>query len=328
MLTLPYLHAVRRTLPNVTLDFLTRQEVAAIPKGVRLFDRVFEIGGGRRYRRQLLSALGLLPRLLLGRYQVVLDLQRNRVSRLVRMLLGPTAWVEFDRYSPSPAGERTRRTIEAAGVGVAEVLPGLQLTNPEAGSEQLARGGWRRGNDLVLLNPGGAFPDRQWPVAAYVSFAREFAARRGHPTQFVVTGLPGIRDKTDALKVALGDQMVDLVGHASQVEAAAIIKRCVLAVSEDGGLMHVAWALGVPTIGLFGASRWVWARPHGTFSELVLACTQPDGVCMHGKCEGGWDRSCLADLEPGLVVDAAVELLQRVRTSPRIIRSEGCQPAE
>jgi ADP-heptose:LPS heptosyltransferase len=95
------------------LDFLTREEVSDIPKHVALFDRVFEIGGGRDEWRQVASAMALLPQLWRRRYDVVLDLQRNRVSRLVRRLICPRAWSEFDRYSPLLAGERTRLTIEA-----------------------------------------------------------------------------------------------------------------------------------------------------------------------------------------------------------------------
>lgn len=45
--TLPYLQALRSLLPRATLDFLTREEVADIPKSVGLFDQVFEIGGER-----------------------------------------------------------------------------------------------------------------------------------------------------------------------------------------------------------------------------------------------------------------------------------------
>src|SRR5712692_8913345 len=113
VLTLPYLQALRRLVPTATLDFLTSKEVADLPKSVVFFDRVFEIGGGRNPRRQLLHALTLAPRLRMRGYDMVVDLQRNRVSRVVRMLLHPRSWSEFDRFSPMPAGERTRHTIEA-----------------------------------------------------------------------------------------------------------------------------------------------------------------------------------------------------------------------
>ena len=138
--TLPYLQALRSLLPRATLDFLTREEVADIPKSVGLFDQVFEIGGERSAWRQMLSALALLPRLRRQRYDVVIDLQRNRISRAVRTMLRPTSWSEFDRFSPALGGERARATIEATGLGALVVYP---VPPPEIDSalEKLRDGG-------------------------------------------------------------------------------------------------------------------------------------------------------------------------------------------
>lgn len=79
VLTLPYLHALRRVMPHAELDFLTRREVADIPRGITLFDRVFEISGGRDARRILMSALALVPRLSRRRYDVVLEDRKSVV---------------------------------------------------------------------------------------------------------------------------------------------------------------------------------------------------------------------------------------------------------
>src|SRR5262245_28876290 len=141
VLTLPYLNALRRALPDVTLDFLTRREVADIPRNLVLFDRVFEIRGGRD-RRQILHAATLLPSILARRYDVVIDLQRNRLSRTVRRLSNARAWSEFDRFSPRPARERTRATIEAIGLGSLEVFPDLLPRPGFDGAEKLRRAGW------------------------------------------------------------------------------------------------------------------------------------------------------------------------------------------
>jgi len=317
VITLPYLRALKQHFPDTTLDFLTRSDAAEIAKSVVLFDRVYELKGGRRTPQQMLSAARLLPRLLANRYQLVLDLQRNHVSRMVRMLLNASAWSEFDRYSPIPAGERTRRTIEAAGLGpLGDVTAGLELKHPQSGLDKLKSAGWMTASDLVLLNPAGAFADRQWPTERYIAFAEQFAAQRARPIQFVVTGLPAIAAKAAVLKTALGGRLIDLVRVPTTLsEAAAIIQRCTLAVSEDGGLMHLAWVLGVPTIALFGASRWVWARPMGD-SELVLACSLPDGTCMNGTCRRGLPHPCLADITASSVTETALQLLGRMARKP------------
>ena len=99
-ITLPYLQYLRHALPVTTkLDLLTRKECDDIPKNIYLFDKVISIGGGRSFRKQLLRTYFLLPKLLLKHYDIVVDLQNNEVSELVRKSIHPFAWSVFDRFS-------------------------------------------------------------------------------------------------------------------------------------------------------------------------------------------------------------------------------------
>ncbi len=319
VLTLPYLRALRRAQPlGATLDFLTREEVADVPKCVTLFDEVFEIGGGRNTRLQFLSALMLLPKLRRQRYDVVLDLQRNRVSRLVRSVLRPVAWSEFDRFSPQLAGERTRKTIEAVGLGPLDVYPDLELADPDAGLAALRDVGWDGETDLVVLNPAGAFEDRGWPLDSCAEFANMWAARAQPDSQFVVLGLRSLAAKADTLKARLGDRLLHLVGKTTAAEAFAVVSRARLVLSEDSGLMHMAWVAGVPTLGLFGASRAVWASPHGNYSECIDVCQRSDGTCMDGSCRKG-SPPCLKGLTAESVLERALPLVHRIDGHRKVI---------
>jgi ADP-heptose:LPS heptosyltransferase len=318
VLTLPYLSALRRSLPATPVDFLTRTEVATVPRALTLFDRVFAIGGGRSPWRQYMRALALVPRLRLRRYEVVVDLQRNRVSRLVRRTLAVPCWSEFDRFSPRLAGERTRRTIEALGLGALRVYPDLRAASPGAGLAKLLAAGWDEPCELVVLNPAGAFPARNWPVASYVEFCRRWIALRRRPTQFLLLGLDRIAERAAAIRAAVGDAVLNIVGKDTADEAFEMLGRAILVVSEDSGLMHLSWVAGVPTLGLFGASRWVWAAPHGNYSALVRTCREADGVCMAGSCHRG-DPPCIARLTPEAAVDAGRRLLDRVARVPKMI---------
>lgn len=319
VLTLPYLQALRRRQPSgTTLDFLTREEVADVPKCITLFDEVFEIGGGRNARLQLLSTLMLLPKLRQRKYDVVLDLQRNRVSRLVRSVLRPAAWSEFDRFSPELAGERTRKTIEAVGLGPLDVYPDLELSDPDAGVATLRDAGWDGESDLVVLNPAGAFEDRSWPLESYAEFASMWLDRAQRASQFVVVGLPSLAAKAETLRARLGDSILNLVGRTAAGVAFAVVSRARLVISEDSGLMHMAWVAGVPTLGLFGASRAVWASPHGNYSECLDVCERPDGACMSGSCRRG-SPPCLKDLTAESVLERALPLVRRIDAQRKVI---------
>ena len=318
IITLPYLESIKRLLPTTEIDLLTRQEVADIPRNLVLFDRVFAIGGGRNPKRQLLLALGLVPRLRARRYDVVIDLQRNRVSRWVRKALGASCWSEFDRFSPLPHGERARRTIEAAGFRSSAVYPGLSLKHADLGLDQLEAAGWRPECDLVVLNPAGGFPSRNWPLQNYVDFARLWRDASNRCSQFVVLGLDSMRTTAAFLQAQLGACLLDLAGRTSPAEAFAIVRRATFVLSEDSGLMHMAWISGVPTLALFGSSRADWSAPQGSSSLCLHSGDLPCGACMQAECQFG-DVHCLTRYTPAMVLDAARQLLARSAGAPRVI---------
>ena len=90
VITLPYLQYLKNHLPeNTVIDLVTREEVDSIPKSLQLFTTVYSIGGARSFAKQLLSALLLLPKLLIRKYDIVIDLQNNEVSNLIRRSLLP-----------------------------------------------------------------------------------------------------------------------------------------------------------------------------------------------------------------------------------------------
>jgi heptosyltransferase II len=321
--TLPYLRALQQSLPETEIDMVTRKEVGELASAVNLFRHVDELGGGRHERRQLLLAAFLAPRLRTRRYDVVLDLQNNRVSRTIRRAILPRAWSAFDRWSPSSAGERTRQTIQAAGFALPLVEASLPLKNVELGLDTLRRAAWDPGRELVVLSPAGAFPSRNWPIDYYARFAELWQRRR--PAQFAVLGLEAMRQKGSELRGALGSTLLDLVGRTTLAEALAIVQRAALVLTEDCGLMHMAWVSGVPTLALFGSSSHVWSAPLGGHSRCLHSGDLPCGACMESTCRFG-DVHCLTRYSPEYVAREAESLLARIngQTSRDIVAPTRC----
>ena len=116
VITLPCLQSLKALHPDAQLDFLTAEEAREVPASAGFLDRTHVLTGGRALWRRLPGALQLLPELRRRRYDLVIDLQRNGLSRLIRRALRPPAFSEFDRFAPYSAAERTRDAIEAAGL--------------------------------------------------------------------------------------------------------------------------------------------------------------------------------------------------------------------
>lgn len=310
VITLPYLNALKRSQPELDIDLLTREETAPIPRSLRLFSKVFALGGGRSFKHQCISMLMLLPRLARRRYDVVLDLQNNELSRWATRALGPRTHSRFDTTSPFPAGERTRRAIESAGFHAIQFDTDLEVRESESADRLLQEGGVDSSHRLVVLNPAGAFPSRNWPLPYYVEFARAWQKCDARPTRFLLIGLPSLQDKADYLSAELGRELIDLVGRTTPEQAFAIVRQADLVLSEDSGLMHMSWCSGVPTVALFGSSRGDWSRPLGDHSLCLDSSDLECRFCMEAECRWG-DVHCLTRREPNEVARLALHLVER-----------------
>ncbi|MDP4131689.1 MAG: glycosyltransferase family 9 protein [Bacteroidota bacterium] len=309
VITLPYLQGLRNMLPPGTrLDLLTREEVDAIPRNMNLFNRVYSIGGGRITKKQLLHTAMLLPRLLLNRYDVVIDLQDNIISRLTTKCLRPKSWSVFDRLSEIPAGERTRQTIEAIGLGTCFPAAGFNLVNRTDAMKLLQDNGWIKECKLLLLNPAGAFETRNWPLDNYTRFAGLWL-KRFPRTQFLILGTSFIADKSIYLEEALGGLCINLVNKTTPAQAFAIMQEVKFVLSEDSGLMHMAWVSGVPTMALFGSTGSQKARPLGGHTAFVDSADLECGGCMLEKCKFA-DTRCLTRYTPELIFKKSIALLE------------------
>src|SRR6185437_1898512 len=119
----------------------------------------------------------------------------------------------------------------------------------------------------VALAPGAVGPSKRWPAYSYAEVARQLTAERigvwvvGGPaekplaTQIVAEGGAGVHDLTGT----------DLRNAIIALAAANV------AISNDSGLLHVAAALGTPSIGIFGpTSAWHWAPLNPIEAALQL----------------------------------------------------------
>ena len=136
---------------------------------------------------------------------------------------------------------------------------------------------------LVALAPTANTDLKIWPGERFVALFRTLAAGPLAGARAVVLGGPEPRERPLAAPVlaALPDA-IDLCGALSLPEAAAVLARCALFVGNDSGLMHLAAATGIPTLGLFGPTpaeeyspagrRTVIARsPTGRMADLSVA---------------------------------------------------------
>jgi heptosyltransferase-2 len=147
---------------------------------------------------------------------------------------------------------------------------------------------------LVGLSPGAAYgPAKRWPVERFAAIGdraiKEWGAR------VVVIGTEKEKDLGETLISATAPGALNCCGMTGLGEALALIKRCQLFVSNDSGLMHVAAALNVPTVAIFGSTDPLATGPRGKNARIVKQDTECS-PCLKPECPVGY--RCLLSVQP------------------------------
>lgn len=124
----------------------------------------------------------------------------------------------------------------------------------------LAAYGVTSGAPLIGLQTGASEPHRAWPAESFVALGRALAAR--HPgLRLILTGSPAEAAHCQRIAEAIGPAATNLAGTLGLDRLPALIERLDVLVSGDTGPMHIAFAVGTPTVCLFGASDPAGAGP-------------------------------------------------------------------
>ncbi len=309
--TLPYLQDLRNKLnSDVELDFIVREEAMSIPQSVTIFSNVYIIKGGRNYKTQFLSFLRLYPKLFFKRYDVFIDLQNHKLSHLIRKLLYIKTYSLFDTSSSIYAGKRYQNTINALQLAAVEFtkLTEFKFFDIENLYKKL---NLDLSMEYVVINPAGAFENRNWNLDNYVDFCKLWNKNVNPNSKFLIFGLESLKCKSDYLKSKLGDLLIDLVGKTEFIEVLHVLKRVKLVLSEDSGLMHAAYIVGAPTIGIFGSTRNDWTNPNLPHTFIFNSSDLPCGDCMLWQCKFD-EIKCLVRIKPDEVLEASINLLNKI----------------
>jgi heptosyltransferase-2 len=175
------------------------------------------------------------------------------------------------------------------------VVPAAEIA---AWRTQMGLGEARR--PAVALCPGAVGPSKRWPTAAYRAVASRLAA---NGMAVWVLGGPGEQPLAQEIVEGLGPQVRDLTGHDLR-NAILALATARAAISNDSGLLHVAAALGTPSIGIFGpTSPWHWA-PLNPLAAAVQAEIELDcRPCHKPVCRLG-HHLCMREIPPTQVLAA------------------------
>ncbi len=157
----------------------------------------------------------------------------------------------------------------------------------------------------VGVHAGASAPARRWPAKRFAAVANGLVERHG--ARIILTGGPGEEEIARTVATLVQTPVIDLAGRTSLGGLAALISRLDLFITNDTGPAHIAAALRVPSVTIFGPAdvrRW---SPLDTSRHVAMHRSVECSPCRHRVCP--IDHRCMAWIEASEVLEAAEGLL-------------------
>jgi ADP-heptose:LPS heptosyltransferase len=169
---------------------------------------------------------------------------------------------------------------------------------------------------LVAISPVASLGLKRWPVSRFIQLADRLI-EDGH-TLLVFCG-PELQLGAELIEGVRCPDRCTLIGPLHLTRIGALLVRCELLVSNDTGIMHIASAVGTPTLGIFGPTAPSIYRPPGAAARSVggehIDCPhrntrslQPPGCWSTDRCLIA-EEGCILDVDAATVLDTAICIL-------------------
>jgi len=316
--------ALKAAYPDARVTFVTSEYSSDLLRGRDDIDEVLTVDTFRK-KGWLKEAFSLAAELRKRRFDASLVMNPHKILHLACFLAGiplrggyGRKWgFLLNRKIPDLRDKGEKHEVRYAmdllttlGVENAEATPRLAV-NGEARSSALRtlRGkGLGEDDPYVVLHPGSSNQAKRWPTERFAALAGRIAGELGR--RVLIIGSADEKELAGSVKEAAGAGALDIAGEMTLAELAAAIEKADLFIGNDAGPMHMAAALGVPVIAVFGRNipgvgplRW------GPWGEGDVVFHEDPGCdpCYDTKCP--YDYKCLRAVTVDAVFGAARKIL-------------------
>lgn len=320
-MSLPALRALRERFPAAEISILAKPWVADLYGRESFCDRLIPYTAstlGEKYQaaRNLRS----------GRFDAAILLQNAFEAAAVASLAGIPRRIGYARDGRSllltqavavpkageiPRHERFYYLELLRRAGILDRLPAndaIRLEGSvlarEAGADRFRKLGL--GDVVVGVSPGAAYGTaKRWLPGRFADAANRVARVLGGSVAIFGSGAE--RELCASVAAAVEAPVKNFAGETSLAEFIELAAACRVYLTNDSGAMHIASALGVPTVAIFGATDDTTTGPTGPLARVVrepVECSP----CLKRECP--IDHRCMTRVEAARVADTALSLLK------------------
>jgi heptosyltransferase-2 len=324
-MTLPALEAVRECFPNCTISVLAKPWVIPLFESHPMVDEVISLDSRNGLLAGLLETIKISQVIRHKGFDMAILFQNAFEAALIAYLSSIKRRVGFNtdhrgfllshpinRKYEKKGNHQVEyylsilRNIDCKGESKDPVLF-LSDEYKEKSRTILSNEGVQEEDILLGLSPGAIFGSaKRWPPDRFAGIGDRAAEKWG--AKLVILGSNREIDICTEVSNRMMCPSINLSGKTDLGEAMGVIKRCDLFLSNDSGLMHMAAALKVPLVAVFGSTDPVATGPRGPTSVVVrhkVDCAP----CLKPDCNT--DFRCMLDIKQEEVWDRLEELRKK-----------------
>ncbi len=328
ILSIPALETIRTRWPEAEISVLARPWVADLYRGQGLVDGLVHYDHRGRHRgplglerlaRDLRAARFDTAVLFPNSFEAAWIVWRAGIPERIgyaRDGRGPLLTKAVPVPSPGeiPAHESNYYLELLRRVGWIRSLPEIkpvrirvEQETRERAEKFLRDAGCPPGGLYIAFGAGAAYGTAKcWPANRYAELARKLVSEYG--VRVLLFGAASEAAVAAEIEQGAGDGAINLIGRSSIGDLPALLSRCALFIGNDSGAMHVAAAVGVPVVAVFGPTDPEETRPlagHLSIVQQKVACSP----CFLRHCP--IDHRCMKSVDLQMVLDAARNWLGR-----------------
>ncbi len=322
--TLPVAETIKRTYPSVRLAWVVERAARDILEGNPYVDELIDVDF-KNWKKHVLQSAHLrwfrrFLRILRSRkWDIAIDLQGLIRSGMIAYVSKAPVRIGIEKRAvkeqlnclftnrKGPPSLRNTHVVDQhlmmlSLLGITDVRRSFYIDIPRSAAEEaeafLRASSSTRSALRIALNPAAGWPTKRWPLERYAALGERIVQEfDGHV--FILWG-PGERETADRLKLRMKEQAT-CIPPLTLKGLAGLIKRCHVVISGDTGPLHIASALGVPVVGIYGPSDPI---RNGPFQGRYRV------VSFEGPCRGCYKRMCAtAECMRGISVERVWEAL-------------------
>ncbi|TSA11180.1 MAG: putative lipopolysaccharide heptosyltransferase III [Deltaproteobacteria bacterium] len=333
----PTLRAAKEKYPNAKVSILVWEGFGTLLEEDPSLHKIFEV---RRYKgsffRKAIEQIRFIRGLRKEQFDLVFDLRAGDRGAIMAYITGAPVRVSmfycevpfwrnmlFTHVVDPPlptkktlgAAEQSLRIVREFGIDTKNIVPKLWVSEnvKEQVRQLLDRQNILNVNQRwITLNPFSRWQYKEWSYDKWVQVIDWIWDRHGFPA--VIVGSPEEKNKALELVKKCRGKVFNLAGQTTLSELAGVLALSFLHIGVDSAAPHIAAAVGIPTITIYGPSDWRDWAPPGDNHRVVT----PDDDCVpcHQKgCDStGWSK-CLQNLGTDKVQRAIQEMMETL--SPR-----------